>query len=191
MRRYLLQKSILPPIRSLPPRRVHRRYGDVPAPFRQDAEPRQFRLFPASAEALHHLQALRRDFAHTPAFQRVQLLLGLREGRVRGSPSAAASRRGRCTPLPAAFRPSCRGSQSSGRCTPSGSLSSESPPGSCPRRQSGSPATARLPSPCRCRSINPPPCRLRARRAAAGAPAASAASASDSPCAPGLSAASG
>ena len=64
MRRYLLQKSIFPPIHSLPPRRVHRRYGDVPAPFRQDAEPRQFRLFPASAEALHHLQALRRDFAH-------------------------------------------------------------------------------------------------------------------------------
>ena len=52
MRRCLLQKSILPPIHSLPPRRVHRRYGDVPAPFRQDAEPRQFRLFPASAEAL-------------------------------------------------------------------------------------------------------------------------------------------
>ena len=84
MRRCLLQKSILPPIHSLPPRRVHRRYGDVPAPFRQNAEPRQFRLFPASAEALHHLQPLRRDFAHAPAFQRVQLLLGLREGWVRG-----------------------------------------------------------------------------------------------------------
>ena len=80
MRRYLLQKSILPPIHSFPPRRVHRRYGNLPAPFRQNAEPRQFRLFPASAEALHHLQALRRDFAHAPAFQRVQLLLGLREG---------------------------------------------------------------------------------------------------------------
>ncbi len=192
MRRYLLQKSIFPPIHSLPPRRVHRRYGDVPAPFRQDAEPRQFRLFPASAEALHHLQALRRDFAHAPAFQCPAAARSSgRMGARRGSPSAAASRRGRCTPLPAAFRPSCRGSQSSGRCTPSGSLSSESPPGSCPRRQSGSPATARLPSPCRFRSINPPPCPLRARRAAAGVPAVSAASASDSPCAPGLSAASG
>ena len=174
MRRYLLQKSILPPIHSLPPCRVHRRYSNLPAPFRQDAEPRQFRLFPASAEALHHLQSLRRDFAHAPTFQRVQLLLGLREGWVRGVEACQQQHPAVAVVLPFQRRFVHR----------AGAVN----------RQVAALQAARC-GQNRLRALvhadKAAAQRLRARRAAAGVPAVSAASASDSPCAPGLSAASG